>query len=71
LSIPATVTISFGATYHFHLLQPPFRVTILLAQIAMLLFCGVLANNLENPLLDGILLRYCRQPAIFEAMRKL
>jgi hypothetical protein len=34
LSIPATVTVSFGATYHFgHFLTPP-RVTKLLAQIA-------------------------------------
>jgi 3-oxoacyl-[acyl-carrier protein] reductase len=33
LSIPPTVTVGFGATYHFRLLYPPPPVTILLAQI--------------------------------------
>jgi hypothetical protein len=33
LSIASTVTVGFGATYHFQLLFPPPRVTKLLAQI--------------------------------------
>jgi hypothetical protein len=34
LSIPATVTVGFGTTYHFRILYPPSGVTILLAQFA-------------------------------------
>src|ERR1043166_5178320 len=35
LSIPATVTVSSGTTYHFSNIHPPSRVTKLLAQFGM------------------------------------
>src|SRR5438445_8803420 len=64
LSIPATVTVTFGATYPFPLLCPPSRVTKLLAQFAI---AGITIWNFYFRLFPGSI----KAPQIIEFLQHL